>query len=426
MQPILPIRYSALALTLLLLPAATAPPPRPVLITVDDLPIAADAAHPDPAERERITRGMLQALAKHHVTAVGLVAGKHHPTAADENLLGLWLRAGHELGNHSFSHLNYSETETQPYIADVEKERAWLVEFLEARGGRLRFFRFPFLNEGNTPEKLRAMRDYLKSSGQTNLPVTLDNQDWSFEEDWVAARKGSDKAAMARIAEDYQAALRIHVEHFESAGERLFGRPTPEILLLHAGEVGAAQWDALFHWLEGTNHRFATADEVLADPAISTPHEYVAEDGVSLWERIKAERRKREVPAALKTALDAQVAAWNRGDLEAFVAIYAEDVSFIAPSGVAHGRQEVLERYRRRYPDRKAMGTLSLDISETRIIAGEEFTFFGDTVVGRVQGATVAARWTLAYEDKPSLTGSTLLVMRPRGNSWEILQDASM
>ena len=268
LRGILPLSFVALAILPLSAPVAS--PPRPILITVDDLPIAADSLHPDPAERDRITRGMLQALAKHRITAVGLVAGKHHPKTADEHLLDLWVRAGHGLGNHSFSHLNYSETGIPPYIADVEKERAWLAGFL------------------------------------------------------------------------------------------------------------------------------------------------------------KAERRRREVPAAVKTALDAQVAAWNRGDLEAFVDIYAEDVSFVSPSGIAHGRREVLGRYRRRYPDRKAMGTLSLEITGTRVIAGEEFTLFGDTVVGRVQGATVIARWTLSYEDKPPLTGSTLLVLRPRGETWEIVQDASM
>ncbi len=416
--------------TILLALAAPAPsgaplPPRPILITVDDLPIAA-ALHTDPAERERITRGMLAALAKHRVKAVGLVEGKHHPAPADERLLDQWLKAGHELGNHSFSHLNYSETEIKPYLADVEKERAWLDSFLKERGRKLRFFRFPFLNEGNTPEKLRAMRDYLKASGQINLPVTLDNQDWSFEKDYVQARRGGRKEDLLRVAEDYRSALRLHIVHFESAGERLFGRPTAEILLLHAGEIGAAEWDALFTWLERTNHRFATADEVLADPAYATPHEYVAEDGVSLWERIKAERRTSEVPAEIKQALDAQAAAWNRGDLEAFTAIYAEDASFVSPSGTVRGRQAVLDRYRKRYPDRAAMGILTLEIQEVRILSGEEFTFFGDTVVGRVQGASVVARWTLSYEGKPPATGSTLLVLRPRGDGWEIVQDASM
>ena len=58
-------------------------------------------------------------------------------------------------------------------------------------------------------------------------------------------------------------------------------------------------------------------------------------------------------------ALVAQVAAWNRGDLEAFTAMYADDCTFVTPNGVTRGRTEVLERYRGRYPDRAAMGTLT-------------------------------------------------------------------
>ena len=399
---------------------------RPILITVDDLPIAAGRLHQDPGEREKITREMLRVLAKHRVTAVALTTGKNHPAPADEKLLALWLQAGHELGNHSFSHLDYTNTEITPYIADIEKERKWLTDFLQARGKTLRYFRFPFLNEGDTPEKLQAMRDYLKKTNQTNLPVTLDDQDWSFEEDWVNARRANDRAAMKLVAADYQAALRLHVEHFEARGEKLFGRPTPEIILLHAEEVSAAQWDEFFTWLEATNHRFAAADEVMADPAFSTPHEYVGPNGVSLWERLRVEKRKTEIPAAVKKTLDAQIAAWNRGDLDAFVAVYAQDATFISATGFDRGRSAVLDRYKAKYPDRKAMGVLSLEISETRLIAGDEFTFFGDSVPGHVQGVTVTARWKLEFEGQPSVGGSTLLVLRPRGDSWEIIQDATM
>ena len=41
----------------------------PVLVTVDDLPIASGALHPDPADRERLTRGLLAVFAKHGITA---------------------------------------------------------------------------------------------------------------------------------------------------------------------------------------------------------------------------------------------------------------------------------------------------------------------------------------------------------------------
>lgn len=131
---------------------------RPILITVDDLPVSAGRLHTDPEEREAITRGLLSALAKHQIQAVGLATGKNHSTAADAKLLDLWLQYGHELGNHSTLHLDYSETDPRAYIADVDGERVRLESFLAARGQRLSYFRFPFLNERDTGEKLEAIR----------------------------------------------------------------------------------------------------------------------------------------------------------------------------------------------------------------------------------------------------------------------------
>jgi uncharacterized protein (TIGR02246 family) len=125
---------------------------------------------------------------------------------------------------------------------------------------------------------------------------------------------------------------------------------------------------------------------------------------------------------AVKALLATQSAAWNRGDLEGFTAVYAEDATFVSSTGLTHGRRQVLERYRRRYPDKKAMGTLTLDVQETR-------TFPAKSPSCAIEGVSVAARWRLAYPDQPdkkTAEGSTLLVLRPRGGSWEIVQDASM
>lgn len=130
----------------------------------------------------------------------------------------------------------------------------------------------------------------------------------------------------------------------------------------------------------------------------------------------------RKAEDAVKALLATQSAAWNRGDLAGFTAVYAEDATFVSSTGLTHGRQQVLERYRRRYPDQKAMGTLTLDVQETR-------TFAARSPSCAIEGVSVAARWRLAYPDQPekkTAEGSTLLVLRPRGESWEIVQDASM
>ena len=120
-----------------------------------------------------------------------------------------------------------------------------------------------------------------------------------------------------------------------------------------------------------------------------------------------------EVRKAVGAVLDRQTAAWNRGDLEGFVSAYAEDATFVSPTGLTRGRQAVLDRYRKRYPDKAAMGTLSLEVVEIRLVRGNA-------------GASVVARWTLSYPEKPAASGLTLLVLHPRGDAWAIVQDASM
>src|SRR5687767_12915077 len=85
-----------LLLVILLGAAAHAQPPagRPLLVTIDDLPISATRLHADPAERERITRGMLDVLRKHKVPAIAFVTWDRVLSPADRGLLRLWMEAG--------------------------------------------------------------------------------------------------------------------------------------------------------------------------------------------------------------------------------------------------------------------------------------------------------------------------------------------
>src|SRR3954452_8614755 len=114
------------------LTGAAGPAARPLLISVDDLPVAGGDLHTDPAERERITEGLLAVLARHHVPAVGLVIWGNVKTAADQAILRRWLAGRPELGNHSAHHLDLTKTDATAYIADVEEGRAGLAAFLQA------------------------------------------------------------------------------------------------------------------------------------------------------------------------------------------------------------------------------------------------------------------------------------------------------
>jgi uncharacterized protein (TIGR02246 family) len=119
-----------------------------------------------------------------------------------------------------------------------------------------------------------------------------------------------------------------------------------------------------------------------------------------------------DVEALVRTQVD----AWNRGDLEAFCAVYAEDVLFISPGGVTRGRAQVLERYKKKYPDAKARGVLTIDVVESRAVPTND----------AVNTVSVVGKWKVARQGQKSLSGHTLIVFQRQPEGWKLVQDASM
>ena len=75
----------------------------------------------------------------------------------------------------------------------------------------------------------------------------------------------------------------------------------------------------------------------------------------------------------IRAVLEMQTAAWNRGDIDAFMTGYwkSEQTEFIGASGIVRGWQAVLECYHHSYPDRTTMGTLSFSDLEVRLTCAD-------------------------------------------------------
>jgi uncharacterized protein (TIGR02246 family) len=114
---------------------------------------------------------------------------------------------------------------------------------------------------------------------------------------------------------------------------------------------------------------------------------------------------------AISAVLSAQQAAWNRGDVEAFLVGYwrSPELTFSGSSGVARGWEGVLARYKKSYPDKGAMG--QLDFSEL------EFRFLGP------DAALVLGRWHLKREKEEDVGGVFTLVWERFPDGWKIIHD---
>jgi len=113
---------------------------------------------------------------------------------------------------------------------------------------------------------------------------------------------------------------------------------------------------------------------------------------------------------AVRAVLDAQVTAWNQGDIDAFMDGYnkSDSTAFVDSSGILRGWQAVLDRYHKSYPNRQAMGTLTfLDL---------EITVLSPTAV------LVLGRWQLQRQlGTPG--GVFTLVFRKFPEGWRIIND---
>jgi uncharacterized protein (TIGR02246 family) len=99
-------------------------------------------------------------------------------------------------------------------------------------------------------------------------------------------------------------------------------------------------------------------------------------------------------------------AAWNRGDLPAFASYYEDspDTTFMGREVVRGGTQAILERYRRSYPTREAMGTLTFSEIVVRPLADGLALVTGKFALQRTKegGGDASGRYTLVVRRTPS------------------------
>jgi uncharacterized protein (TIGR02246 family) len=118
-----------------------------------------------------------------------------------------------------------------------------------------------------------------------------------------------------------------------------------------------------------------------------------------------------EVTAVLKDS----EAAWNRGDLERFASYYEDSpqTTYIGKTVTKGGPKEILERYKRSYPTREAMGTLTFSEIEVRPLGAEFALSNGKFALERTTGGGGNA------------SGRFTLVLRKTPAGWKIIHDHS-
>jgi len=147
--------------------------PRPQLaITMDDPTLKLD----DNLRWSDANSRILKALDSRNIRAALFVCGMRVDEADGARLLSAWDQAGHQICNHSYSHLNYCSTRTgySDFAVDFLKNEKIIAPY----HNKTLLFRYPFLKEGDTADKRDHFRTLLKESGYRVGHVTIDASDW--------------------------------------------------------------------------------------------------------------------------------------------------------------------------------------------------------------------------------------------------------
>jgi peptidoglycan-N-acetylglucosamine deacetylase len=266
---------------------------REVCITVDDLPGALpgnDFAYGELKELQKINRGISGILKAHHAWAIGFVNERKLQVRGERDaraeLLQTWLDAGLALGNHTYSHADFSTTPLQQYEDETIRGEVVTGALLKAEGEKEQYFRHPYLDTGMSLDVKNAFEAFLKERGYIIAPVTIEDADYVFNDVLALATETKDKKLAARAKKEYLEYVDTVFNYGESESAKLFGRQIPQILLIHDNALNTECLDALLSKLERRGYKFVALSEVMTDPAYATPDLWLG-TGVLWMERWK-------------------------------------------------------------------------------------------------------------------------------------------
>lgn len=171
------------------------PPPAVVHLSLDDAPWMVQKATAVPlpaAEVADRNRRLVAMLAERDVTAS--VFFNCDRLQEGDGSIETWAAAGHVVGNHSASHPSLNRTAPEDWLADVRRCHDVLTARLPEAP---RWFRYPHLQQGRTPEDKEAAADGLAAMGYRNAPVTVATTEWMLAFAYRRALNEGDDAKQA-------------------------------------------------------------------------------------------------------------------------------------------------------------------------------------------------------------------------------------
>jgi peptidoglycan-N-acetylglucosamine deacetylase len=265
-----------------------------VALTFDDVP-AGGGLHVNETRVGIITRLINELKASHLKGVYGFVNG----TGVDEDpdlqqSLRLWVAAGMRIGNHTFDHPALDDTTAEAYIHNIAINEPTLRKY--DPHGDWHWFRYPYLEEGNTVAKREAVRGWLKQHGYRIAEVTLNFQDDDWDDPYGRCLAKHDEAGIAWLKQSYMENAAEFIREGREEQLIAFGHEVPNVLLLHETDFTTLMLPSLMKLLRSEGFRFAPLAKIARNPVYRLNPDIPNPGGGSITNQVMDKRNLRYPP----------------------------------------------------------------------------------------------------------------------------------
>jgi peptidoglycan/xylan/chitin deacetylase (PgdA/CDA1 family) len=241
-----------------------------VALTFDDLPAA--GVLPTGDSRARIAQRLSSELRAAGLTgtygfinAAKLANASGVPDPDAQQALRIWVSAGMNLGNHTWSHIPLTKNTPEAFEAEIARNEPTLTQYAGSRDWH--WFRYPFLWEGDTLQKRHAVRDYLQEHHYRIAQVTLDFEDYAWNDAYSRCAAKQDNASITRLKRTYLETAAEYIALGRKEQVLVFGNEIPGVMLLHATAFTTLMLPDLITQLKSEGFTFTTLPQAQEDPA---------------------------------------------------------------------------------------------------------------------------------------------------------------
>lgn len=259
-------------------------------ITMDDLPL--NGSLPPGVTRVETTKNVLEILKKRHVPPVyGFINAKRLEENVDgAEALKLWA-AKEPVGNHTYSHMDLEQNTAEAFEREIEEDEP-VLELLnlglpkQETKDNWRWLRYPYLHEGDTVEKRRAVRAYLKTHGYRIAQVTLDWEDYLWNTAYARCAAKNDMKSIAWLRLSYLSTASEFLDLGREQAKLIYGHEIRYVLLMHLGAFSSTILPDALDLLKKKGFQLVTLEEAESDAAYDSDPDVGLHDAGTLLDQM--------------------------------------------------------------------------------------------------------------------------------------------